>query len=467
MPEENSMHSKIEELIKLIARAVQIRRMYQVNHPMVKEALDHLLALLTELLVDRQEITIGIIGEEFAFEKEPLYALTEKRKGFVKHLKALGVNKLTFSMGVDKRQIGECVSLLAMKPESLDPETKIAPVWESRNLHNISIGEIGYIDESKITEIREKSLQELLRKNYRSDFSDLTSTFKNLKSNKALNVESARQIVEGLVNNLVKNRNLLLLMTSMRRHDEDVFEHGINVAVFTMLQAEVLGLEEKYYTDVGMASLLHDIGKLSEEEEEVDFWMSEPKKTSPTTDLKKQVEQDVKGAKILLETDDISPLAAIAAFEHNIKYDLSGYPMKLYGKKLNLVSMMIAISNYYDKLRGESSYYEEGGPERAYKEMMDKAGTHFHPDLLKNFFSVIGVFPPGTLVELDTGEIALVIQASTLNIKRPQVEILYNNQGEKYDDPQIVNLMEKNKKGKFKRSIVKSISPIEGVNAPE
>jgi len=463
---ENPIRKNIEELIKLLARAVQIRRMYQVNHPMTKEALDYLLNRLAELLVDRREITIGIIGDEIAFEKEPFYSISKKRGGFIKHLKAMGVNKLTFSMGVDKRQIGECVSLLAMKPESLDPETGIEPLWDSRGLHNISIGKIGYVDQTEITEIREKSLQELMRKNYRADFNMLTETFNNLKGQQALNVESARQIVEGLVNNLIKNRNLLLLMTSMRRHDEDVFEHGINVAVFTMLQAEVLGLEEKYFADLGMASLLHDIGKLSESEE-VDFLMSEPEKSSHTHDKKKQVEQDVKGAKILLETDDISPLAAIAAFEHNIKYDLSGYPMKLYGKKLNLVSMMIAISNHYDKLRSQPSYYEEGGPEKAHKEMMELAGTHFHPDLLNNFFSVIGIFPPGTLVELDSGEIALVIQASTLNIKKPQVEILYDNQGEKYDEPQIANLMEKDKKGRFKRSIVKSISPIEGVNAPQ
>lgn len=80
---------------------------------------------------------------------------------------------------------------------------------------------------------------------------------------------------------------------------------------------------------------------------------------------------------------------------------------------------------------------------------------------------MIGVYPPGILVELDTKEIGLVIQASMLDIKRPQVEILYDNHGEKYKEPRIVNLVEKDKKGQYKRSIVKSISPKDKVLMPE
>ena len=154
-----------------------------------------------------------------------------------------------------------------------------------------------------------------------------------------------------------------------------------------------------------------------------------------------------------------SSLAAIVAFEHNINYVGSGFQMKMYGKVLNLLSMMIAISDEYDKLRNKPEYYQEGGPEKAYEEMMELAGTRFHPDLLNNFFSIMGVFPPGVLVELTTKEVGLVIQPSVLDIRRPQVEILYDDEGNKYDEPYIVNLMEKDKNGVFKRSIVKTISP--------
>ena len=98
-------------------------------------------------------------------------------------------------------------------------------------------------------------------------------------------------------------------------------------------------------------------------------------------------EQDIKGAKMLLDTPGISVLAAIVAFEHNISYDMKEGPKKTYGKGLNLISMMISISEYYDKMRREPDYQKEGGPEKIHEDMMKFAGTKFHPDLLENYFS--------------------------------------------------------------------------------
>ena len=253
------------------------------------------------------------------------------------------------------------------------------------------------------------------------------------------------------------------MLTSMKNRNEDTFEHGINVAAFTLLQAEMLGIEKKYLVDVGMSAMLHDIGRLSSpiEEDMADQEKSELKNNNQNN-IEKQIQLDIKGAKILLETDGIGALPAIVAFEHNINYDLSSSgPKKLYGKSLNLISMMIAISDYYDKLRKKNSFYESGGPEKAYEEMMKLAGKNFHPDLLKNFFSVIGVFPPGTLVELDSKEVAMVIQASMMDIRRPQVEVLYTADGEKLKEPRIINMIEKDRKGQYKRSIIKSIAPID------
>jgi hypothetical protein len=222
---------------------------------------------------------------------------------------------------------------------------------------------------------------------------------------------------------------------------------------------------------VGMAALLHDIGKVAGESGAApanslggqnlfgDYSMDSTEDSS--------FDKDLIGAKMLLETDGINVLPAITAFEHGMNYDLSGVHTKLYGKELNLISMMIRISNDYDKLRKESFFYEAGGPEKAYEMMMNDSGKKYHPDLLENFFSVLGLYPPGTLVELDTGEVGLVIQSSVFDIRRPQVEILYDNQGNRYANPQIANLVEKDRRGQYKRNIIKSIAPLEKMKMTE
>jgi HD-GYP domain-containing protein (c-di-GMP phosphodiesterase class II) len=459
---------KIEDLVTRLARAIQVNRIYGRDHTLTHEAVNSLHKIMNDLLLHKEDITLGVIGDEIAHEKEPLYELSARRKQFIDFLKLTGVRKISFSRGVGKKELLDFCLVLIARVEPLEQKRDIGEMLGERGITHVTVGEIG-VKEKRVSmpEAQERILNRVKR-NYQNSMQLLTQTFQELKGNQPLNVQSARQIVEGLIKNLLQNKNLLLILTSVKTHDENTFMHGINVAIFTLLQGEVLGLEEKYLVDVGMAAMLHDVGKLSLSVDEIDgmsFWTQE--KLTPDQQERKRIDQDVAGAKILLETEGINVLAAITAFEHDIKYDMSGFQRKLYGKKLNLISMMIAISDHYDKLRRQPDFYEAGGPEKAHQEMMKLSGTYFHPDLLKNFFSVLGVFPPGTLVELDTKEIALVIQSSMLDIKRPQIEILYDSTGEKYKEPKIVNLVEKDKRGQYRRSIAKSISPVDRFRVPD
>ncbi len=470
----DDLRSHVEEAIVAFSRVMQVSAMYGEAHRLTGEAINDLFVKLARVFIERDEMTIGVIGDEIAFEKEPFYDVSERIKGFIDHLKEIGVKKISFARGLSKGELAEFSKVLTMKAEFLEKMGGVEKLFELTNIRNITIGELGFRKgvggegpeggRPGGEAAAMAAMDDATKKQYQEGVEYLSKTYKEIKGNQPMNVQSARQIVDGMINNLLKNKSMLLMLTSLRSHDEGGFVHGVNVTIFTLLQAEVLGIDKKYLADIGMASLLHDIGKISAAGEQAG-----PKEEEMTEDEKyERSQQDVQGAKILLEMEGIGVLPAIAAFEHGISYDMSGHPKKLYGKdELNLVSMMIAISEYYDKLRTSPEYHEEGGPEKAYEDMMKHSGTKFHPDLVKNFFSLIGVYPPGTLVELDTGEIALVIQASMLDIKRPQVEILYDKKGDKLEEPRIVNLLEKDQKGKYKWSIVRSISPVDKFNLPE
>lgn len=456
---QQELREKVKLLVSGLARAVQMYRIYEDKHSLTKEALDQLFMQLLQVLSEETELTIGIMGDEVIFEKGPVFTAQKRHEGFIDYLKSLGIKKIKFQSGIEKLELFSFVQFLSEKPDHEETPEELQKRFRAANIDHIKIGQIGGKVRPKGSPLKDLNLDKLVRSEYKESVDFLTKTFKDLKNKETMNLQSARQIVEGLLNNIVKNKSLLPILTSIKTHDESMFEHGVNVSVFTLLQAEMLGLEDRYLVDVGMASLLHDIGRLSESDD-LNLKAYESMMESKDAENReiKQRDQDIKGAKILLQTEGIPKLAAITAFEHNMRFDLKGLPRKIYGKHLNLVSMMIAISDYYDRLRKKPEYYEEGGPEKAFDEMMAMSGTYFQPDLLQNFFSAIGVYPPGTLVELDTGETALVIQGNIMDIKRPQVEILYNADGEKYSEPKIVNLIEKDKRGKFKRSVVKSIS---------
>jgi HD-GYP domain-containing protein (c-di-GMP phosphodiesterase class II) len=467
MTEPVQKKTDVEELITRLARSMQMSQVYGDSHDLTIEAVDRMLDQLKTLFAVQDEITIGIIGDELAYETQPLYEYSQNKASFIQFLRNRGVKKITFLRGLERTEAAKAVRLLISRGQKIDTPEAARAALQAAGVRHIALGDVGPADRMPEEKAPSETPQRRATRSYNQSIQFLTQTFQELKSNQNLRVDNARQIVEGLIKNLLQNKNLLLILSSIRGHDENMFMHGVNVSIFTLLQAEVLGLEEKYLIDMGMASLLHDVGKLAVSRDQIKALESKTRAEWTPEDEKAAMTQDIAGAKILLETEGIPVLASIVAFEHGMRYDMKGPKRKIYGKSLNLVSMMLSISDAYDQLRRKPAYYEEGGPEKAYDEMMADSGKLYHPDLLENFFSVIGVFPPGTLVELDTGEVALVIQSSMLDKRRPQVEIIYDSTGERYKEPRIVNLVEKDKRGQYKRSVVRSIPPVGKFDLPE
>jgi HD-GYP domain-containing protein (c-di-GMP phosphodiesterase class II) len=274
----------------------------------------------------------------------------------------------------------------------------------------------------------------------------------NLIENKPVDMESVRLIAAALINCLLVNKSLLMIMTSMKLNNEEDYLHNLIVCVFTMLQAEMLGLDRKYFVDIASASLLHNIGKLYSDKK-IDLAQLQ-KKDHTVID---KIIRD--GVKILLNTDAITPLAPLAAMEYPIPYNKAKTGNPIYNKGLNLVSMMITISSYYDKLRSSPEFQVNEGLEKIYVKMQSMSEKAFHPDLLGNFFNVVGIFPPGTLVELDNGEVCVVIRTNMIDLYRPTVEVIYDSSGNKYAESRTLNLLERDQQGNFPREIRRSLAP--------
>ena len=452
----DNIRERVEELIKDLAGLIQQRTMYGPGHKITRKTLDDLYDNVTGVLQDRGEVTIGVVGREIAFEKEPFYETSRHVRGFIEHLREIEIEKITFYSGLAKKDLADLSGVICRSRKILDGEGGFQKAFDSAGITHISIGKLS------VDAAEEKGPELSAGENYQKGIDFLTESAGRMNSGQPLDTEVARRLVGGIITDLVKNKDLLLILTSTRSHDESMFVHDVNVAIFTLLQAEVLGLEKLYLTDIGVAALLHDIGKLSVPGDVL------RKEGRYSEDEKKMMsEYPVKGAKILLETPGLGVLPAITAFEHHIFFDSTGYPEKYCAGGNNFVSMMITISAFYDNLRSKRSYRECIAAEKTYEEMTRLSGSYFHPDILKHFFSIIGVYPPGTLVELDTGEIGIVIRESVFDNARPQVEVLYDSRGEKDEELRMVNLLEKDRRGRYRQSIVRSIAPSDRYEIPE
>jgi HD-GYP domain-containing protein (c-di-GMP phosphodiesterase class II) len=211
-----------------------------------------------------------------------------------------------------------------------------------------------------------------------------------------------------------------------------------------------------------MAGLFHDIGKTRIPKE----ILNKTGKLSPE-EWAMMRSHPIMGTEIIMrmkEWGGLSTRMIDAAFEHHLKYDLTGYPRLTRKRKITLFGRIVTLADFYDALVRPRVYNRfPYVSEKILGIMLDRSGKDFDPSLVKVFINMIGIFPLGTLVLLNTNEMGIVtqIQEDTELIDRPKVCLLYYSDGE-YRKGRLVDLREMEEGTKdFKRSIVKTLDPNE------
>jgi putative nucleotidyltransferase with HDIG domain len=206
--------------------------------------------------------------------------------------------------------------------------------------------------------------------------------------------------------------------------------------------------------EFGFAALMHDIGKVQTPQ---DVLNKPDKLTNEEFDIMQR--HVVDGAHILRRTPEMPALAPIVAFEHHLRQDLSGYPRNIGHRTLNLCTQIVSIADVYDALRS-NRVYREGLPSERIKSIMGKKeDPAFNQKLLRRFINLIGLFPIGTLVRLNTEEIAVVTHEHPSDPFRPQVKIIRDRDGGALEETQLVNTWEPDSRGDYPSAVIEAVDP--------
>src|SRR5437870_3499038 len=236
-----------------------------------------------------------------------------------------------------------------------------------------------------------------------------------------LRERDVEKIIDGLAKLVTQDRTSLMALTALKKYDNYTFTHMVNVSALAMAQARALNIEGTLLREFGFAALMHDIGKVNTPLEV----LNKPDKLSKEEfDIMKR--HVVDGAHILRRTPEMPALAPIVAFEHHLKQDLSGYPEKIGGRKLNLCTQIVSIADVFDALRSNRIYRKGLPTERVRAILAEKDSPAFNQLLLKRFINLIGLFPIGTIVRLNTSEVGVVTAEHPEDPFRPQVKILFD-----------------------------------------
>ena len=261
-----------------------------------------------------------------------------------------------------------------------------------------------------------------------------------------------------MVMGVLENEEIFRGLSTIKNAHEYTFYHSINVSILTILMGSRLQLDPELLNKIGAAAMLHDLGKLRVPQEILD------KPTTLTDDEWRIMKShSIEGAKLLSEQQNVDPLALIVAAQHHAKHDLSGYPRFNGIDRLHIVSEVVAIADVFDALTSDRSYRKAMLPDKAMQIIAESRGTGFEASFVRMFAKMVGLFPVGTMVELDTGELALVTKANPDDLCRPVVRLV-DPDAKQTSDPVFIDLMEVSD-FIYKHSIVRSIeSPQRGAH---
>jgi putative nucleotidyltransferase with HDIG domain len=280
-----------------------------------------------------------------------------------------------------------------------------------------------------------------------------------IKKEQFINARKLKRMVQGAVNLMVKDESILLGLTTIKNYDEYTFNHCVNVAIYSLAVGRRLGFSKKTLTELGMTALLHDIGKAKIPKEII----NKPDRLDGD-EWRLMKEHPMMGVEMMLkikQLGEMSPKMVIGVFEHHLNYDLTGYPKPIRKKDLTFFGRIIKIADCYDAMTTPRAYRRKPyRPEQALAIMVQEKNA-FDPILLKVFIGIIGIYPIGSLVMLNTNEIGVVFETNPdpQHINRPKVILISQSEGKRRIGP-AVDLVEMDGETKsYKRNIVKALDP--------
>ena len=418
----------LDDLVRRMAAATRGATLYSPSHPLVRRGVDSLAALCQTLLEQTDSLVIGFLGDDVVVNAQRLPRSASALAGFARDLREREIEKISVARGVMKEELSTFVLELADRRSPLALSTRL----EQKGVRNITIGRINVEQDPPAT-----PGMAAVKQVYDTAVATAEELWHTAKAGDKPDPNAAKKIIESLARLVGQDRTSLLALTALKRYDNYTFTHMVNVSVLSMAQARALNLQGPLLREFGFAALMHDIGKVNTPLEVLN------KPDRLTADEFRIMQQHVvDGAHILRRTPEMPALAPVVAFEHHLRQDLSGYPEKIGRRSLNLCTQIVSIADVYDALRSKRVYRDGLSSERVRAIMTEKDSPAFNTKLLRRFINLIGLFPVGTLVRLNTEEIAVVVHEHPSDPFRPQVKIVRDRAGAAIEAPLVVNTWE-------------------------
>ncbi|WP_110253155.1 HD-GYP domain-containing protein [Undibacterium pigrum] len=262
------------------------------------------------------------------------------------------------------------------------------------------------------------------------------SMFNEARMGKAVDVGNAQTMVEEIADSVMRNPGALIGLARLKTKDDYTYMHSVAVCALMVALAKQLGLTEEETREAGLAGLLHDIGKMMVDAD----ILNKPGKLTDAEFVSVK-EHPVAGYKMLKEAKGVSAAALDVCLHHHEKIDGSGYPRRLKGDEISLFARMGAVCDVYDAITSDRPYKQGWCPAESLRKMAEWSSGHFDEKVFQAFVKSIGIFPVGTLVKLESGRLAVVVEQQVgKSLLLPKVRVFFSVKAMAYIAPELIDL---------------------------
>lgn len=465
MPDDLLLRQAGRSLLIAIHSTQRSLKLYPVENTTVQRALDDLLGHAVALCRLEGVVDVSLSGDFIFLNKMRLRLGLDNFaafSGFVALMKNAGIGKLRIEDGVTRREWQAFLSALGDLTPGREPEEHLEQLRERMQQADIvrlsvdaasdhSDGDSGEGDEAL----------ERAKRTYSHGVAVARDVMQGVRIGRTPNTRRLKRAIQLIVDQVMENELSLTGLTTIRDFDEYTFTHSVNVCIFSVALGKRLNFDRLQLYDLGLAALMHDVGKAR-----LDASLLNKEGSLDDLEWRQMQAHPWFGTLTLFrmrEGEHLPYRAILCAHEHHMKIDLSGYPRPIRPRRPGLFTRLVAIADGYDAATTRRSYQNEPiEAEQVLREMWITRGRGFDPTLVKALINMLGIYPVGTCVILDTFEVAIVSGPSPdpEQLHRPVVRIAVDASGALVQAPgRLVDLSIPEADGSHSQSILKVTSP--------
>ena len=447
--------------IKALHHLIHTVRIHQDNNQLLKECISHFGKVLVltagdeglEILLWRGRFFLQ--GEKLLYRRETFPLINE----MIDYFPPRGLQGLKFLPTFKKAAYKDFITFARLLDECAAQEDP--PSWLEEQLKANGLPWLEILREmDEIPPDLDLRRKEQAKQTYLHALGAIQEVAKKVSQRSIAGIRKARRLAQNMVDLVLEDESLLLGLTTIRDYDDYTYTHSVNVALLSMSLGKRIGLSQVFLEQLAICGMFHDLGKV-----EVSKDILEKPNMLNTGEWDRMSKHPLIGVHRVLRLHASSEMIsriALGPYEHHLNYDLTGYPSVHFTNKLTLFGKILRITDTYDALTSDRAYRPRTfSPDEALKMMWERAGVHYDPILLKTFIDMMGLYPVGTLLKLDSGELGLVLDYPDESERaRPQILLLEDDGEGGFKSGMSVNLTTRDKEtGSYLRNVVRCLHP--------